>query len=86
MITFDGLQEIVFMGQACGAKLCHTCLLGGRSFHKSVSYFLTFSNEKASLTPQNESSRNIVSVFFTEKLQVKRKWTSGTADKLIVRN
>ncbi|KAI1237635.1 hypothetical protein IHE44_0013718 [Lamprotornis superbus] len=74
----DVPEQIVLMGQACDAKLCHTCLLGGKSFHKSVSYFLTFSN--VSLTPQNESSRNIVNVFFAGKLQVKRKWPSGTGD------
>lgn len=63
---------------------CATSLLGGRSFHKSVSHFLIFFS--GSLTPQNESSRNTVNVFFPGKLQVKRKWPSGTGDKLTARN
>lgn len=61
VITFEGLQQIS-VGQACDAKLC---LLRG-SFHKPVSDFLIFSN--SSLTPQNESSRNIVNGLFAGKL------------------
>lgn len=87
MITFDGLQQIIFVGQACDAKLCHASLLGGRSFLKSVSYFLIiFSGNLTSLTPRNESSRNSVNAFFAGKLQVKRKWPAGTGDKLTARN
>lgn len=87
VITFDGLQQIVFVGEACDAKLCHTSLLEGRSFHKSVSHLLIFfSGSLTSLTPQNENSRNIVNVFFPGKLQVKRKWSSGIGDNFTARN